>query len=166
MPKPTLQFLRARLTVDITTGRAYWIRPPANHRRLRGTEAGSMRPNHSGKLYCYIKVDRVAIKRSHIVFLFAAGRWPSNQIDHRNGDSTDDRIANLREATPMQNAWNHKRRSKKERTPMGVRRLPSGRYQARIAVNHTKHTFGPFDTEHEASAVYQQKRKEFFGDYS
>lgn len=34
------------------------------------------------------------------------GKWPTNEIDHRNGDKTDNRWVNLREATAAQNHQN------------------------------------------------------------
>lgn len=37
------------------------------------------------------------------------GRWPEGGLDHKNGCRTDNRIANLREATNQENAKNAKR---------------------------------------------------------
>lgn len=164
--KPSLAYLKTRLLVDVHRGVATWIDATAQHAALNGREAGSARTNHSGKVYWHIKVDGVALKRSHIVFLFAHGRWPDNQVDHISGDSLDDRIVNLREATAMQNAWNHKRRAKRSHCPMGIRRMASGRYQARIACNKRTVYLGTFATEHEATQAYQQQRKELFGEFA
>ena len=162
--RPSLEYLRSRLAVDLASGNATWINATEHHKRLNGLPAGTLRKG--AKRYAYIKVDGLALKRSHIVFLFGTGRWPENQIDHINGDSTDDRFGNLRDVTHTQNAWNHKGRAKASPLPMGVRALASGRFHARIACNKQKFQFGPFDTAAEAQAVYQQKRKEYFGDYA
>jgi hypothetical protein len=164
--KPTLEYLMRRLAVDVAAGTAVWIDATPQHVGLNGRPAGSARMSHNGKRYWHIKVDGKALKRSHIVFLFAHGRWPVDQIDHINGDSLDDRGANLREATPMQNAWNHQRRAKRSSCPMGVRRMESGRFQARIACNKRTVYLGTFATEHEATQAYQQQRKELFGEYA
>lgn len=164
--KPDRDYLAQRLRVDIDNGTAVWIDASAQHTGLNGREAGSARTSHSGKRYCHIKVDGVPLKRSHIIFLFAYGHWPDDQIDHINGDSMDDRIVNLRAATATQNAWNHKRRAKASSCPMGVRRLESGRFQARIACNKKTVHLGTFATEHDAAQAYQQHRKELFGDYA
>lgn len=165
--KPSLAYLRTRLAVDTAAGTATWIDASKFHRGLTGTPAGSARrSSHTDKRYWYIKVDGVALKRAHVVFLFANGRWPEPQLDHINGESTDDRIANLREVTPTQNAWNHKRRAKTTDLPMGVRMTASGRYEARIAKNKKKMQVGVFDTPEAASDAYQQARKEHFGAYA
>ena len=167
MIRPPLDYLRKRLSVDLASGIVTWIDATPHHTRLNGTTAGSLRKqSHGKKSYVHIKVDGQALKRAHIVFLFGTGRWPHPQIDHINGDSSDDRLDNLREVTPTQNAWNHKTRAKRSDTPMGVRRLRSGRFHARISLNKRQYHFGPFDTVAEAHAVYTQKRKEFFGDYA
>jgi hypothetical protein len=165
--KPSLEYLQTRISVDVEAGRVYWIDATKHHAPLNGKEAGSPRKSsHTGKFYWHVKVDTQPLKRSHLVFLFAHGRWPGLQIDHINGESLDDRIENLREATVTQNAWNHKSRRKSSSTPMGVRVTREGKYQARIAVNKKQIAIGTFDTPDLASQAYQQKRKEFFNEYA
>lgn len=164
---PAFNYLKTRLTVDVESGRAYWIDATKHHAPLNGKEAGSIRAgNINNKHYWHIKIDGTPFKRSHIVFLFATGQWPKEQIDHINGNSLDDRITNLREATQLQNSWNHKTRAKKEGTPMGIRKIPSGKYQARIACNKKQYTIGVFAELCDAVSAYQSKRKELFGEYA
>jgi hypothetical protein len=43
-----------------------------------------------------------------LAWLLAYGEWPQHQLDHINGDRTDNRIANLREVTNHQNCFNRK----------------------------------------------------------
>jgi len=165
--KPSLEYLKTRISVDVEAGLVYWVDATKHHAPLNGKEAGSPRnSSHNSKHYWHVKVDSTPIKRSHLVFLFSHGRWPSLQIDHINGNSLDDRIGNLREATATQNAWNHKTRRKGAQTPMGVRVTHNGKYQARIAVNKKQIAIGTFDTPDLASQAYQQKRKEFFNEYA
>lgn len=166
--RPDLEYLKSRLLVDVSLGLVYWLDATKHHSRLAGLEAGCKCKGggNKRKMYWVVRVNSTSIKRSHIVFLFATGRWPTDQIDHINGNSLDDRIANLREATQTQNAWNHKGRAKKSTTPMGVRELSSGRFQARISVEKRQISIGTFHTQEQASEAYQQKRKEFFCEYA
>jgi len=165
--KPSLDYLKQRITVDIEHGIIKWVDATKFHCILNGRPAGTLRVNtRHDKAYWYIKIDGVALKRSHIVFLFATGQWPSLQIDHINGNSLDDRFMNLREATAMQNSWNHKKRAKKSEQPMGVRELPSGKFQARLTCDKRQICLGSYKTSDEAAVIYQQKRKEMFGDYA
>lgn len=153
-------------SINAETGSVVWVDPPKYHPRMRGKEAGTLKPNHSGKLYCVIRIGRQPVKRGHLIFFSVFGRWPKPCLDHVNGDSTDDRIGNLREATVTQNAWNHKRRAKRSKLPMGVRSVKSGRYQARLAVNKKMLHLGTFATPEEAHAVYRQKRSEMYGQFA
>lgn len=45
--------------------------------------------------------------RAHrVAWALHYGEWPDNDIDHINGNKSDNRIANLREASRAQNMWN------------------------------------------------------------
>ena len=165
--KQSIDYLARRISVDIHQGIVRWIDATKYHSRLNGRCAGSKRLGTSnGKYYWHVKIDGIPLKRSHIVFLFANGRWPSDQIDHINGNSLDDRIENIREVTHTQNAWNHKGRTKSSGLPMGVRQMPSGKYQARITCNKKVYQIGSFCSLEQAVSAYQTKRKEMFGDYA
>lgn len=162
---PTVKRLR-ELFVITDSGTLLWVSPPKGHPDLRGASAGSPTRNHSGKIYWLVQVDGRKCRRSQIVFCMTRGHWPTHQIDHINGDSSDDRLVNLREATPTQNAWNHKRRAKRSPLPMGVRTAASGRYVARIAVNKKQITIGTFNTVAQAAAAYAAARVEHFGEFA
>lgn len=166
MRLPDIEYLRTRISVDVNSGIVRWIDATKHHQILVGKEAGCARKNSSGKFYWHIKIDGYPYKRAAIVYLFKNGRCHENLIDHINGDSLDDRSENLREATQMQNAWNHKKRSRRIELPMGVRNMASGKFQARIACNKKMIHLGTYDTPEQASAAYQTKRKELFGEYA
>lgn len=153
--------------LDSETGRIYWIKPTKYHPRMAGKEAGSMQKRKNGKTYCAISLNGKKMKRGRIVFYMTHGFWPSPCIDHINGDSTDDRPINLRQATIEQNAWNHKSRAKQSSLPMGVRLIKSsGNYEARIIFKKKAYHLGAFKTPDEASLVYLAKRKELFGEFA
>lgn len=163
---PNISRILSRLKVCLETGRLFWIDATKHHARLNGLEAGCPRKTHNGKQYWHVKIDGKAIKRSHIVLAVATGIWPTDCVDHINGDSLDDRSCNLRHATAQQNCWNHKRRQKASPLPMGVREIRPGHFQARIAVNKKQLSLGVFDSICAAQAAYLSARKEYFGDYS
>lgn len=163
-PPLTVDEIMRRLDVNLETGACTWVDATKHHRPLVGLEAGRARAQtHNGKSYWVIKINGIPYKRAQIVLTVATGRWPEETVDHIDGDSLNDRATNLRHASITQNAWNHKCRAKKSDTPMGVRRLQSGRFQARIAVNKQQQIIGVFDTVQAAEAAYQQARKENFG---
>lgn len=152
--------------VDFHAGTLTWKNVSKYHKEKNGCPAGTPRKNRNDKVYWVITIRKHAYKRSRIIFAMAHGRWPKDNIDHINGNSTDDRLVNIREATATQNAWNHKTRSKRLPLPMGVRVVGSGRYQARISCNKQMHHLGTYATPEEASIVYRQHRKEKFGAFA
>ena len=165
-PEEVLAWLAARFVIDPDHGSMVWVVPPKNHPRMLGREAGSLRPNRAGKVYVHIKKDRRVFKRGWLIFLWVHGRWPTACLDHIDGNSTNDRISNLRDATVTENAWNHKRRARRIPLPMGVRRLRAGRFEARIGFNKKQLHLGSFETPEEAHRVYVAKRRELYGQFA
>lgn len=157
--------LKAVLRYDPETGVFIWAKAPKHHPDLLGKPAGAPVPSR-GKFYHVIQIGRVKYRRGRLAFLYMEGRWPEEVIDHANGDSLDDRWANLREATSQQNNWNRKRGAKKSPLPMGVRQAQSGRYVARISQNKSLITIGTFDTPEAAEAAYNQERMRRYGQFA
>ena len=166
-PEDTLAWMERSFHVHPERGVLIWKAPPKNHPRMLGREAGSARPGGSGKEYVYVKKDRHALRRGWLIYLWVHHRWPENCLDHIDGNSSNDAIANIREATVTQNAWNHKRRARRINLPMGVRLIrDSGRYEARISHNKVAITIGAFDTPEAAHNAYLVKRKELYREFA
>ena len=161
-----IAYIIKRLRVDADNGRMYWLDATKHHRNLVGKEAGCARKTHSGKYYWIIQIDGVPYRRSQLIFAVTTGSWPVEQVDHRDGLSLNDRPDNLRPATQMQNAWNHKGRRKRSGLPMGIRKLPYGRFEARITYKKVLRSIGVFDSLNDAVSAYQNQRKECFGEYA
>ncbi len=166
LPALTRELILERLVMDCVAGRCYWRDATKYHPRLNGTEAGNPRPSQSGKSYWIVKINGAPYRRSQLILMVASGRWPDETVDHINGDSLDDRAANLRHASITQNSWNHKTRLKKADLPMGVRRAPSGRFQARIAHNGRSMSLGVFNEASAAHAAYLSARVTYFGEFA
>ena len=56
--------------------------------------------------YRYISVDGVVYLASRLSWKYMTGKWPKNQVDHKNRVKDDNRWRNLREATQSQNNQN------------------------------------------------------------
>lgn len=146
-------------------GKIFWKNVSKHHIGLNRKEAGG--PSSArGKTYWVVSIHGKKYKRSRIIFLHVHGNISSQCLDHINGNSLDDRISNLREASFCQNCQNVKEKSKKSGLPMGIRTMASGKYQARISVNGRQIHLGCYETVEEAASVYQKKRKEFFNDFA
>lgn len=150
------------------------------HEQLRvlfdyNTETGVIRHKTKGRIctskakrgYLQMYVPKGGVCAAHrVIWFWMTGAWPTHHIDHINGDPTDNRWTNLREATNQQNHFNVRRRMKRDR-PIGVHRNPSTRkHRARITFNGKPIHLGYFDTIEEARAAYEKKARELFGEFA
>jgi len=99
-----------------------------------------------------------------IAWFFHTGQWPTQNIDHINGDTTDNRPSNLRDVGQNINARNARKPITNTSGHVGV--APSGKkrkpWRAMIMVNKKGVPLGNFKTIEEAiaarnaaNAVYQ-----------
>ncbi|MNE18923.1 AP2 domain protein [compost metagenome] len=144
---------------DYQDGKLFW-------RFDRGSNAKS--GARAGRLlatgYRSIHVSGRRYQEHRLVFLWNHGYMPS-QIDHINGEKSDNRIENLREASHSQNQMNTEDRCG-ESGFRGVRFVPStGRWSARIYQNGKEIRIGTFDSAQLASDAYHEKAKEMYGEF-
>jgi len=74
-------------------------------------------------------------------------------IDHINNISTDNSVENLQIVSYRYNVIKDK--SKKSTLPLGVDRLPSGRFRAKASINGERKSLGTYDCPLLSSLAYQ-----------
>lgn len=155
----TVDRLKEALKYDPATGRFTWnVWAP----RIKiGDEAGVI--TDTG--YRIISLDGEHHLAHRLAMLYVNGRWPVHQVDHINGVRADNRIENLRDATPMENARNGKRRPGNSSGYKGVSRA-RGRWKAQITANYHIIPLGIFDTPEEAHAAYCAAAQKYHGDFA
>jgi hypothetical protein len=97
------------------------------------------------------------------------GSDPVDQLDHIDCDRSNNRIANLRDATPSQNHANTKRSSTNTSGFKGVSANgSSGKnpWTACIRINKKSTHLGCYKTKEEAALAYEKAAKEYFGDFA
>lgn len=128
----------------------------ASHLKSVGKPAGSY--NRDG--YRKLVIDRAVHSAHRIAWLITYGEWieyPAFEIDHINGDRTDNRLCNLRKVSKSDNQRNAGKRRNNTSGVHGVNWKPlydgkpgSGRWVARIW-NGPRHVYlGSFKTINEA----------------
>ena len=113
MRQVAIEALREALDYNPETGRFTWKFRPRDHfqnvkvwknvnNRFAGKEAGAI--NKQG--YRIIQINGLMLKAHRIVIALADGRWPEYEVDHINQTRDDNRLANLRKATRLENMQN------------------------------------------------------------
>lgn len=175
MNRPSVEYLRQCFTEK--DGRLYWKRRPLGHfvdkrtwkiwnTRWAGQEAGALCVGKTDSRWC-LTTTWNPNRRSHIVWALHRGEYPSDQIDHRDHDSLNDRIENLRVATQSQNMANTRRLKSNKTGYKGVHfKKDKNKYVARISDQGRTKFLGYFSTPQEAHAAYVKAARELFGEFA
>lgn len=171
----TLELLHKILTYDSETGDFYWKhRPRDTFKTLRACniwntkfankKAGcrAKRGYKSSDDYCKIEItifDRNRFAHRLAWFMYY-GEWPKDQIDHINGDATDNRIENLRDVSIKENGRNRSINANNKTGVMGVSKR-NGKFRASIRVDGKSKDLGLYDTLEDASAARKEAEIEY-----
>lgn len=101
-----------------------------------------------------------------LAHLLMTGDWPKGQIDHINGDRSDNTWSNLRDVDHADNQRNLHGAQKNSRSGyLGVMYMGDKRrgkkYAARIHRKGERHELGYYETAEEAHEAYMKAKKEF-----
>lgn len=155
----TVDQLRAEMRYDPDTGLFWW--------KKRGRARQINKPcGHRTKRRGYVEVS--VFGETHLghrlAWFYEHGRWP-RLLDHINRDTSDNRLANLREATSSQNQANKGLSPKTASGYKGVM-FHVGRWRAVIRVHGNLHHLGRYDTPQEAHMAYMTAAKKHFGEFA
>lgn len=154
----TCEKLRELLHYDPKTGVFTWsIR---SCRRFPGMVLGSK----NGEGYIHFDIDKIKYKAHQLAWLYMKGSFPEHEIDHINGNPSDNRFENLRQATHAENGKNRKKNKNNTSNFKGVG-IHKGRWRARIRVGYKLLDLGYFDTPEEAHAAYCLSAKQEHGEF-
>jgi hypothetical protein len=171
---PSPEELRQLLRYEPETGKLFWLPRPADmfatrrafglwNTRFAGVEAFTA-VNNNG--YRHGKIFGIGVLASRVIWAMQAGAWPTEHVDHRDLDRSNNRWLNLRRATHSQNMHNQ-----------GPRKSTSGlkgvhwdkrdrNWRAQITASGRKRMLGSYETAEEAHAAYQAAACELHGEFA
>lgn len=144
-----LALLRKEMIYDQATGVFTWARTRGG--KLAGTIAGSEKDGG----YWVVGLGGKIHLAHRLAWLYVTGSLPKAAIDHKNGDRSDNRFSNLREATWSQNNQNRAIPLTNKSGFIGVCwHKVSEKWVAQFSVGGVRKHLGTFDTAEAAYAVY------------
>lgn len=153
----TQETVQRLLSYDPETGVFCW------KLKRRGVHVGKPLGTDNGFGYLRITVCGHSYYAHRLAWLYVHGHMPTNEIDHINGKKSDNRIANLREATPSQNQQNKPSAQSNSKSKIkGVSwHKKAQKWQVHISANRKKTYLGLFDTAEKAQEAYSNAKKQY-----
>lgn len=167
-----LDLLLTFLRYDPGTGQLVWLPRTGCSKKIRawntrfaGQFAGTITK------YGYVRVRMPGKEHKHmahrIICAFLTGSWPPQEIDHRDGNRSNNQIDNLRQATRSENSRNQGIRIDNTSGMKGVSFYSSTcKWLATITYNGKQHNLGYYNTPEEAAVAYKRASLSHHGDFS
>lgn len=150
----TAEYVRSLLGYDPQSGIFVW-----KVTRARTAKAG-MRAGRARKdKYREITVAGHGYLEHRLAWLVTYDEWPRLDVDHVDGDKSNNAACNLRHASRSDNCKNAIRRG-------CYFRKDNGKYAAAIQVDGKRLHLGLFQTEELARAAYLSASEKHFGEFS
>lgn len=143
------------------TGKLFWLERPrdlaknyAEWRRLNARFNGKEAFTALQAGYHVGSILGKPYRAHRVAWFLHHGEWPSNQIDHINGDRTDNRIINLRDVSHTVNQQNREARRDNTSGMSGIHwHKPTQKWHVRVGVDGRMKHIGYFVSFEEAIAA-------------
>lgn len=170
---PSKEVLRQLLRYEPDTGKLFWkerlpemfregnIGKNAACKVWNGRYAGN-RADRKGKYgYCQVRIFDVTYYAHRITWIILNGEIPKGyEIDHINGERSDNVLANLRLVSRAENSRNLKRPKSNSSGSIGVRQ-EKGKWAATIVFESRKIFLGYFDEKDQAIKARRDAQQKF-----
>ena len=139
------EFLRSGLSYDPLTGEI---------KRLSDGE--EKRADLIRQSYRTVSFNSKTYLAHRLAWFLHYGQWPSESIDHKNHDGTDNRLDNLRDVPQVDNLKNSKRSKANSSGCTGVSKGYKGRFYAWIGYKGKRISLGGFENFEDAVAARKE----------
>lgn len=156
----TIEEIAKVVSYDPNTGIMTWLKETPGRAKI-GDPAGYLDASTG---YTKIGIYYKRYYAHRIAFMLMTGRWPSNQIDHIDGNRANNSWSNIREATRSENMVN--RVSPRRLCRKGAYLTPDGNYQSKIMVGRKSIYLGTYKNEEDAHAAYCEAAHKYHGEFA
>ena len=154
--------IKELLNYDPQTGHLTW-----KVRTSRRVQVGKIAGCKSSDGRVLVGICGKLYKAHRVAWAIMTGVWPTNQIDHKNQDPSDNRWDNLREATKAQNMRNITHIASNTSGIKGVGwSKASQKWRAYIAVDKTYYHLGVFEDIEDAKRARREAERRFYGEFA
>ncbi|MBX6221380.1 HNH endonuclease [Pseudomonas aeruginosa] len=117
--------------------------------------------------YVHICIDRRTYRAHVLAWLYMTGEYRPNEIDHKDGDRSNNAFNNLRIATSEQNGWNRKLAKNNTSGIKGISfRAGKKPWEAKFDAAGKTIWLGRFETKDLAEEALIKKREEIHGEFA
>ena len=149
----TIDALKRLLKYDPLTG--VFTRLTKTTRSKVGDEAGC-----SCRGYRRIHIDGFDYQAHRLAWFYVYGEWPKYDIDHINGNRSDNRIANLRDVPKGINIQNQKSAHPGSESGLLGVSWNKTKWRAKITLNGQIKYLGHYDDKYEAHEAYLKAKRQ------
>lgn len=171
----SVEDLRQLISYNPETGRLTWLSRPLqfckserDQKRWNSRCAGKFISTPDAFGYLRFKLFNILYKEHRVCWALYYGEWPPQNmhIDHINNNPSDNRIQNLRLATPSENSMNQGKPRSGTSSFKGVYwNSNAGKWASKIMCEGDYTYLGFFSTEEDAHLAYCQAGRELHGEF-
>jgi hypothetical protein len=153
----TAEYVKECLEYNPETGLLKWKERPLEHfksendcKRWNSKYANKKAGTLSSSGYIDIKISSVIYRAHRIAWLIFYGKWPKDQIDHNDGERSNNKIDNLSDVPNSINGKNQAIRIDNNTGHVGVKKTIHATWRASIMVDGIAYDLGTHKNIEEA----------------
>ena len=163
----TQEYVRERFGYDSYLGDLYWRISPCHAVRIGDWAYSTYPDKKSGNHRKTVRVNGGRVPQSHVIWMYFYGKWPEDELDHKDRNPLNDRILNLRDSTTSQNCMNQVAKCNNKCGFKGViKHSQQNAFWVRISAGGRRYNLGLYPTAELAAGAYRIAAAAIHGEFS
>lgn len=167
LPKVSPRYVKECLDYNPETGLLTWKYRPSMRAQWNGIYCGRVAGCAVRSGHIRVALEDKPYQAHWLAWAIMTGEWPECEVDHKDGDPSNNKWENLRAATSGQNNYNAGPRSHNTSGYKGVSfHKQTKKWRATIKANKKLHHLGLFHTKEEAYSAYVLAAERLHGQFA